>query len=45
MRIAPNSEVVAMLKEGTRVQLLETNADWCKVNLEAWVAEEYLDAE
>ncbi len=45
MRIAPNSEVVAVLKEGTRVQLLETNPDWCKVNLEAWVAEEFLDVE
>lgn len=43
MRIAPKSDVVAVLKEDTRVQLIESNSDWCKVQVQAWVAEEYLD--
>jgi len=33
MRIAPNSDVIAVLKEDTRVQLIESNSDWCKVQV------------
>ena len=43
MRIAPNSDVVAVLKEGAELEIMEINPDWCKVKLEAWVAEKYLD--
>lgn len=45
MRIAPNKEVLAVLKKGTNVSLLENNADWSKIQLEAWVAQEYLENE
>jgi hypothetical protein len=42
LRIAPNSEVEGVLTEGTAANIVKSKNGWCKVQVEGWVAEEYL---
>lgn len=44
LRVAPNSEIEAVLKQNTAVNIIKNEAGWSQVRLEGWVSSEYLES-
>ncbi|RUT79033.1 DUF5675 family protein [Ancylomarina longa] len=42
LRVAPHKEIAAVIKQGTSTSIIEQENGWDKVQIEGWVASEYM---